>query len=272
MGSYFLIMIDDFSRRVMAQLIRRMTRTILVKSAFLHGEFAEDVFVEQPHGYVQKGKEEKVYKLKKTLYGPKQALRAWYNRIEAYFLKESFKKCEYEHTLFVKQNKRGNMLIVSLYVDDLLFTGNDELVFIEFKNSMMLDFDMTDLGKMKYPIVSLSTIEVEFIAAASCSCQVIWLKRLLMTLDQTKEESITIKCDNSSAIKLSRNLVMHGRSKHIDVLFHFLQGLVQEGVIELIHYNNTSEHIFDVMTKPLKLDVFLKLRAMLGVCTENNVN
>ena len=121
-----------------------------VKSTFLHGELAEDVFVEQPCGYVQKGNEEKVYKLKKALYGLKQAPHAWYNRIEAYFVKEGFKKCEYEHTLFVKQNKRGSILIVSLYVDDLLFTRNDQSMFTEFKNSMMFEFDMTDLGKMKY--------------------------------------------------------------------------------------------------------------------------
>ena len=63
-----------------------------VKSAFLHGELVEDVFVEQPCGYVEKGNEEKVYKLKKGLYGLKQALWAWYNRVEAYFTKEGFKK------------------------------------------------------------------------------------------------------------------------------------------------------------------------------------
>lgn len=91
-----------------------------------------------------------MYKLKEALYGLKQALRAWYSRIEAYFIKEGFQKCDYEHTLFVKINKEGNMLIVSLYVDDLLLTGNDELMFVEFKKSMKDEFDMTDLGKMKY--------------------------------------------------------------------------------------------------------------------------
>ena len=55
-----------------------------VKSAFLHGELKEDVYVEQPLGYIRKGEEEKVYKFKKTLYGLKQAPRAWYSRIEAY--------------------------------------------------------------------------------------------------------------------------------------------------------------------------------------------
>lgn len=73
-----------------------------VKSTFLHGELKEEVYVEQPEGFVKKGEEEKVYKLKKALYGLKQALRAWYNKIESYFLREEFKRCYSEHTLFTK--------------------------------------------------------------------------------------------------------------------------------------------------------------------------
>ena len=69
-----------------------------VKSAFLHGELQEEVYVEQPEGFVQKGKEEQVYKLKKALYGLKQAPRAWYSRIDSHFEKMGFTKCPYEHT------------------------------------------------------------------------------------------------------------------------------------------------------------------------------
>ena len=74
----------------------------------------------------------------------------------------------------------------------------------------------------KQPVVSLSTTEAEFIVAASCACQAVWLKRVLGKLSQNQGKSTTIRCDNSSAIKLSKNPVMHGRSKHIDVRFHFL--------------------------------------------------
>ena len=109
-----------------------------VKSAFLHGKLNEEVFVEQPCGYVQKGHEQKVNKLKKALYGLKQAPRAWYNHIEAYFMKEGFEKCDYEHTLFIKTRKEVKVLIVSIYVNDLIFTGNDALKFTEFKNSMRM--------------------------------------------------------------------------------------------------------------------------------------
>ncbi|KAL5777869.1 hypothetical protein ACOSP7_010795 [Xanthoceras sorbifolium] len=115
-----------------------------VKSAFLYGELNEEVFVQQPCGYIQKGHEHKVYKLKKTLYGLKQASRAWYSRIEAYFIKEGFEKCDYKHTLFIKAENRGKILIISLYVD-LIFTSNDEIMVFEFKNSMKCEFEMTDL-------------------------------------------------------------------------------------------------------------------------------
>ena len=116
----------------------------------MHGELNEAVFVEQPHGYEKKNEEYKVYKLKKALYGLKQAPRAWYNRIETYFVKKRFERCSYEHTLFTKTGNGGKILIVSLYVDDLIFIGNDESMFVKFKNSMKLEFNMIDLGKMKY--------------------------------------------------------------------------------------------------------------------------
>ena len=65
-------------------------------------------------------------------------------------MKEGFEKCDYEHTFFIKTSKEGKVLILSLYVGDLIFIGNDELMFTEFKNSMKHEFDMTDLGKMRY--------------------------------------------------------------------------------------------------------------------------
>jgi hypothetical protein len=120
-----------------------------VKSAFLHGELIEDVYVEQPLGY-QKGNNSQVYKLNKALYGLKQAPRAWYSKVESYFTAAGFKKCSHEHTLFVKKGSKNQILIVSIYVDDLIYTGNDVGLMIEFKESMKEKFAMTDLGKMKY--------------------------------------------------------------------------------------------------------------------------
>ena len=120
-----------------------------VKSAFLNNELLEQVYTEQPPGYVIKGHEHKVYKLKKALYGLKQAPQAWYSCIESRFEKAGFNKYPYEHTQFIKSREGGKILIVCLYVDDLIFTDNNEAMFVAFKNSMMTDFDMTDLEKMK---------------------------------------------------------------------------------------------------------------------------
>ena len=84
-------------------------------------------------------------------------------------------------------------------------------------------------------------------------------------LSHEQKGCTTIMCDNSSTIKLSRNQVMHGMSKHIDVQFHFLRDLTKDGVVELIHCG-TQEQVADLMTKPLKLEAFQKLRTMMGVC------
>ena len=74
-----------------------------------------------------------------------------------------------------------------------------------------------------------------------------------------------IHCDNSSIIKLSRNPVLHGRSKHIDVRYHFLHNLVTKKIIDLV-YCQSEDQVADILTKSLKLKAFEKLRGLLGVC------
>jgi hypothetical protein len=117
----------------------------------------------------------------------------------------------------------------------------------------------------KQPVVASSTIEIEFVAAASCACQGVWMRRILEKLGHSQGKCTTVLCDNSSTIKLSKNPVMHGHSKHIDVRFHFLRDLTKDGVIKLKHCV-IQEQVADIMTKPLKINVFLKLHESMGVC------
>ncbi|XP_037497309.1 uncharacterized protein LOC119371385 [Jatropha curcas] len=121
-----------------------------------------------------------------------------------------------------------------------------------------------------YLVVSLSTTEAKFISAASCACQAVWLTRILKKLDPKQDKSVMICCDNNSAIKLLKNPMMHGRSKHIDVRFHFLRELTKAGTVELV-YCASQEQLADIMSKALKLDAFLKLRALLGICSKESV-
>ncbi|KAA0066751.1 putative mitochondrial protein [Cucumis melo var. makuwa] len=115
--------------------------------------------------------------------------------------------------------------------------------------------------------------KLEFVAATVA----IWLKKMLHNLAEKKileelyfkqEGATKVYSDNSSVIKLTKNPVLHGRSKHIDVKFHFLRDLTRDGVIEL-YYCKSEDQIADIMTKTLKLPAFQKLRELLGVCVIN---
>ncbi|KAI5342090.1 hypothetical protein L3X38_009965 [Prunus dulcis] len=116
-----------------------------VKSAFLNGVLNEEVYVDQPSGFVMQGSEDKLYKLKKALYGLKQAPRAWYEKINSYFIKTGFYRSPSEATLYIKMSTTG-ILIVSIYVDDIIYTGSSKEMMAAFKNDMMREYEMTDLG------------------------------------------------------------------------------------------------------------------------------
>lgn len=123
----------------------------------------------------------------------------------------------------------------------------------------------------KQPIVALSTREAKYIAIAAYACQRVWIKRVLKKLGVEDEERVVIMCNKISTIQLSRNLVFHGKSKHIDVRFHFLRDLVNNINIELM-YCSTQYQIVDVMTKPLKLEQFERFQSMLGVTEMHEVS
>ena len=97
----------------------------------------EDVHVEQPLRYVKRKEEDKVYKFRKALYGLKQALRVWYICIDSYFIAHDFHRCPYGHALYIKSSAYGDILIVWLYVDDLIFMGNNLKLVQEFKEAMI---------------------------------------------------------------------------------------------------------------------------------------
>lgn len=120
----------------------------------------------------------------------------------------------------------------------------------------------------KQPIVTLSSTEAEYVAATSGACQAVWLQRILAHMKAEQKEATILYCDNSSAIKLSKNPVFHGRSKHIHVRFHFLRELVEKGDIKLQHCK-TEEQSADIFTKPLKTAAFMYLRSKIGIMSES---
>ena len=103
-----------------------------VKSAFLNGILQEEIYVEQTFSFEIQGKEDKVYLFKKALYRLKQALRAWYGRIDDYLTGSGFQKILSEATFYVKRIN-NDVFIISLYVDDLLVIGSNTEQVEEFK-------------------------------------------------------------------------------------------------------------------------------------------
>ncbi|KAL4037079.1 hypothetical protein IC575_000662 [Cucumis melo] len=121
-----------------------------VKSVFLNGYLEEEVYLEQPPSYSVKGQEDKILKLNKTLSGLKQAPRMWNSRINKYFLDNEYLRCLYEHSLCIKTDGHGDILVVCLYVNDLIITGNCASMFKDLKKAMTQEFKMTDIGLMSY--------------------------------------------------------------------------------------------------------------------------
>lgn len=103
----------------------------------------------QPEGFEVAGKESKVYKLKKVLYGLKQVPRTWNIKLNEILKEFKFQRCSKEPSVYKKEEK-GGMLIVVVYVDDLLVTGTSLQPILQFKGEMATKFEMNDLGKLTY--------------------------------------------------------------------------------------------------------------------------
>ena len=96
------------------------------------------------------------------------------------------------------------------------------------------------------------------------ACHGVWLKGILKELGVLSSKCIDIMCDSSSAIKLSKNPIMHRSTKYIDVRYHYLRNLSTNGTVRLV-FCRTEDQVADIMTKPIKLDQFVKFRGMLVV-------
>jgi hypothetical protein len=120
-----------------------------VKSAFLNGELQEEVYVQQPPGFVNDKHKYKVLRLHKALYGLRQAPRAWNQKLDAELLALGFARCVNEHGMYTR-GKGEARLIVGVYVDDLIITGGDAGAVAKFKVQMQKIFKMSDLGLLSY--------------------------------------------------------------------------------------------------------------------------
>ncbi|CAO2193121.1 unnamed protein product [Urochloa humidicola] len=120
-----------------------------VKSAFLNGDLKEEVYVQQPSGFVIPGMEGKVCRLRKALYGLRQAPRAWNTKLDATLRKMGFEQSPHDAAVY-RRGRGGSSLLVGVYVDDLIITGSSDAEVEAFKREMKAAFQMSDLGPLSF--------------------------------------------------------------------------------------------------------------------------
>ncbi|KAK2381531.1 putative mitochondrial protein [Trifolium repens] len=120
-----------------------------VKSAFPNGYLHEEVYVEQPKGFIDSSFPEHVYKLKKALYGLKQAPRAWYERLTEFLINNGYVRGGIDQTLFVKKNL-NEIMIAQIYVDDIVFGMTSNQMVEQFVQHMRSEFEMSLVGELTY--------------------------------------------------------------------------------------------------------------------------
>nr|GEW79485.1 retrovirus-related Pol polyprotein from transposon TNT 1-94 [Tanacetum cinerariifolium] len=120
-----------------------------VKTAFLYGLLKEEVYVNQPDGFVDPYHPDKVYRLKKALYGLNQALRAWYGELSNFLVSKEFSKGSIDPTLFITKHS-GDILLVQIYVNDISFGFTNPNLSKRFEKLIHNKFEMSMMGELKF--------------------------------------------------------------------------------------------------------------------------
>ncbi|XP_019151774.1 PREDICTED: uncharacterized protein LOC109148479 [Ipomoea nil] len=120
-----------------------------IKNAFLHGDLEEEVYMEQPPGFVAQGESNLVCKLKRSLYGLKQYPRAWFGRFSIVVQNFGLNRSKVDYSVFYR-HQHGKSIYLVVYVDDIVITGDDVEGIQLLKQHLFQHFETKDLGKLKY--------------------------------------------------------------------------------------------------------------------------
>ncbi|GKB19684.1 retrovirus-related pol polyprotein from transposon TNT 1-94 [Tanacetum coccineum] len=194
------------------------------KTTFLYGPLKEEVYVNQPDGFVDPYHPDQVYRLKKALYGLKQAPRAWYDELSNFPVQNDSPKAKptKKHLTAVKRIFRclKNTIHMGLwYPKD---TDFELAALSDSDHAGCLDSHKSTSGGIQFS-------------------RFLWL-RTQLTDYGFYFDKIPMHCDSKAAIAISCNPVHHSRTKHIDVRYHFIKEQVEKGLKLLI---NTRDEIFD---------------------------
>jgi hypothetical protein len=117
-----------------------------VKTSFLHGDLDEEIYMEQPEGFVQNHNKKFVCRLKKSLYGLRRSPRQWYNKFNSFMVSHNYTRSGYDHCVHFKKLNNDIFIILVLYVDDMILARKNITEINRLKAKMARTFDMKDLG------------------------------------------------------------------------------------------------------------------------------
>ena len=120
-----------------------------VKTTFLNGELDEEIYINQPLGFELKGQERKVCKLKRSIYGFKQASRQWNLKFHQAMLNDGFTRMEEDYCVYIKRSNIS-FIIMFLHVNDILIVGNDKKLIDVTKKWLSSNFKMKNMGEASY--------------------------------------------------------------------------------------------------------------------------
>ena len=169
-----------------------------VKTAFLNGDLDEEIYMEQPEGFIAPGQEKKVCKLVKSLYGLKQAPKQWHEKFDHTMITSGFKINECDKCVYVKETENG-YVILCLYVDDMLIVGSDDDMIKSTKNMLKSKFDMKDMGLADV----ILGIKISRVSNGLILSQTHYVDKILGKFN--KEDNTMSKTPLDTSIHLSKN-------------------------------------------------------------------
>ncbi|GKB86997.1 retrovirus-related pol polyprotein from transposon TNT 1-94 [Tanacetum coccineum] len=169
-----------------------------VKSSFLNCFINEEVYVAQPSGFIDFEKPNHVFKLKKALYGRKQAPKAWYDRLKAFLIDYKYTMGLVDNTLFTKK-RNSHIIIVQIYVDDIIFGSTCQELCDDFSKIMHDEFEMSMMGELNFFL----GLQIKQLEDGIFFNQSKYVKEMLEKF--SLEDSKPIKTPMSSETKLTRD-------------------------------------------------------------------
>ena len=120
-----------------------------IQNVFLHDDLQEEVYMEQPLGFVAQGEIGKVCRLLKSLYDLKQSPRAWFGKFNQVVEEFGMQKSKYDYSIFYRNSSSGIIMLI-VYVDDIVIIGSDSKGISSLKSFIQSQFHIKDLGMLRY--------------------------------------------------------------------------------------------------------------------------